>query len=361
MGGFNDPNMNISAFIMALVLAEAKLSTRYSAQRAFGRRETRGSDQQGERAQDASDAQAVGSGAVLGLAITWGRGHNPLQVTHCTYPSLTVRLFVRRYAESVAEALSLPPAQRHAAWSDMLCVADVLATFALQDDDGGTAGGTGTSGASVLLTLTGSFGEEDAAPWQQAMQAHLARLLVAGVSNGFIRQQQWLGALARVAAWRVECPQLAAALAWATVHDTQLFGRGEGLREALRHWLPLAGGRVEDGAALRAATLLGGVRAAAGSGGGRPRGRNVELPGIGSIGETRLVACLEEGQRMKLPGLPPGPEAWGDAVAARLGLASAATATAAGEAAGLTGARYLDPEEWVRAATAAAAMASVTA
>lgn len=236
----------------------------------------------------------------------------------------------------------------------MLCLADVLATFAMQDDDGGTAGGAGASGVSVLLTLTGSFGEEDATPWQQAMQAHLARLLVAGVSNGFIRQQQWLGALARVAAWRVECPQLAAALAWATVHDTQLFGRGEGLREALRHLLPLAGGRLEDGASGRAATQLR-------SSDGWPRGRNVELPGIGSIGEARLVACLEEAQRMKLPGLPPGPDAWGDAVAARLGLASVANATPAQEEAGLTGARYLDPEDWVRAATAAAAMASVTA
>lgn len=56
MGGFNDPNMNNSAFIMVFVLAEAKLSARYIAQRAFRRRETRGSDQQGERAQDALDA-----------------------------------------------------------------------------------------------------------------------------------------------------------------------------------------------------------------------------------------------------------------------------------------------------------------
>ena len=100
--------------------------------------------------------------------------------------------------------------------------------------------------------------------WVDGFQRHCARVLVAGVNNGFVRIGAWTELLARLGRTGRACPHLAAAICWALAHPSRPFGSGTNLRVVCGLWVVLVrscpgwtGGRGASAAssALRALKL----------------------------------------------------------------------------------------------------------
>ena len=235
-------------------------------------------------------------------------------------------LQVERYAEAVMSHLGLPPPQRDAGFSDVSVLSSVLSAASALEEYGGDDE-DGWSGASSSHCLEGA--------WLHVFQLHCAGVLVAGVSNGFIRSKQWLRLLGRLLgclrATAVSSGggrysssgggrggggalELAAAVAWAMTHESAPFGGGGGrgdLQAACQCWAQLlapspSGGINRDGGVGPAAS---GMRLqkqwqVVNGGSSHTAGRtdmSQLLPGIGAVvPKQALTACMETGRSMGL-------------------------------------------------------------
>ena len=236
-------------------------------------------------------------------------------------------LQVERYAEAVMSHLGLPQQQRDAGFSDVSVLSSVLSAASALEEYGGDDE-DGWSGASSSHCLEGA--------WLHVFQLHCAGVLVAGVSNGFIRSKQWLRLLGRLLgclrATAVSSGggrysssgggrgggggvlELAAAVAWAMTHESAPFGGGGGggdLQAACKYWTqllapPSSGGIIRGGSTGPAAS---GMRLqkqwqVVNGGSSHTAGRtdlSQLLPGIGAaVPKQALTACMEAGRSMGL-------------------------------------------------------------
>ena len=240
-------------------------------------------------------------------------------------------LQVERYAEAVMSHLSLPPPQRDAGFSDVSVLSSVLSAASAVEEYGGDDVDGGWSGASSSHCLEGA--------WLHVFQRHCAGVLVAGVTNGFIRNKQWLHLLGRfLGCMRATTAsggggryssseggrggeggalELAAAVAWAMTHESAPFGGGGGggdLQAACKCWVQLLGppssGGIDRGGSAGPAAAASGLRLQnqwqAVNCGNSDDGRSP--PGIGAVvPKQALAVCMEAGRSMGLL-MPSGEE-----------------------------------------------------
>ena len=240
---------------------------------------------------------------------------------------------MERYIEAVHRHLSRPSRCRDIAFSDVDVLLSVFsASIASSRNSPSTRqfpeGRRDNAKLSPPLLQPSWSGFSPDEGWWSVFQQHCAEVLIAGVTNGFIRRDKWVelvGAMGREGT--AACPHLSAAMAWALAHETAPFGAAAHLSAVDRSFSATTLGGDEDiVAACRAWVLLTGK----GENGGRTPssfgclkadnasvgGSTIDLPGIGCIDALTVELCLKTADSMGL--MMASPWEWGAVLNARL-------------------------------------------